>query len=183
MSSRPIFLTAAATLLAFSPALRAQAPVAEPPSALPTPAAPGAPPREGTTATPNTPAMSFARQLNEAFVTVFDRVAPAVVVIDVRKSARPSVGNRSTPGGQNPFEEFFGDFFFRNRPDGGSGSDDNADDDSSTPRPNPRRNQPAPCSRRPRRARSPGLVRAKAPRPKVPASSCARTALSSRTTT
>ncbi len=143
MSSRPIFLAAAATLLALSPALRAQSSVAEPPSALPTPAAPGAPPREGTTATPNTPAMSFARQLNEAFVTVFDRVAPAVVVIDVRKSARPSVGNRGTPGGQNPFEEFFGDFFFRNRPDG-SGSDDNSDDDSATPRGTPRRNQPAP---------------------------------------
>src|ERR1700745_2677463 len=55
----------------------------------------------------------LVHQLNEAFQQDYDRVAPAVVVIDVAKTAQSSNGN-------NPFEGF--DFFFKT-PKGDEGSE------------------------------------------------------------
>jgi serine protease Do len=49
-------------------------------------------------------ARDLAHQLNEAYESVYDRVAPAVVVIDVSKADKPGTSD-------NPFEGF--DFFFR----------------------------------------------------------------------
>lgn len=56
---------------------------------------------------PASPAKSIATQLNDAFVNVFERVAPAVVIIDVYKRVGTGEGS-----------DFFPDFFFQN-PDGG----------------------------------------------------------------
>lgn len=63
---------------------------------------------------PASPAKSIAAQLNDAFVNVFERVAPAVVIIDVYKRVGSSEGS-----------DFFPEFFFQN-PDAGGG-DDRAD--------------------------------------------------------
>ena len=60
---------------------------------------------------PPSPAKSIAAQLNDAFVAVFERVAPAVVIIDVTKKPVPEAD------GDNDF----GDFFFRKSPEGPSG--------------------------------------------------------------
>lgn len=49
-------------------------------------------------------ARDLAHQLNQAYESVYDRVAPAVVVIDVSKADKPGTN-------ENPFEGF--DFFFR----------------------------------------------------------------------
>ena len=54
----------------------------------------------------------LVHQLNEALESVYDHVAPAVVVIDISKNANPSNGN-------NPFEGF--DFF--HGPQGDEGGD------------------------------------------------------------
>ncbi len=77
-------------------------------------------------ASPST-GMAMARALNEAYVSVFERVAPAVVVIEVSK--KPSRGN-----GSNPMD-FFQDFF--HGPNG-----PNSGDDESTPSPRNRRTTP-----------------------------------------
>lgn len=58
---------------------------------------------------PPSPAKSIATQLNDAFVNVFERVAPAVVIIDVYK--RVGADDRS---------DFFPEFFFQN-PEGEEG--------------------------------------------------------------
>jgi serine protease Do len=79
--------------------------------------------------------MALAKQLNEAYVSVFERVAPAVVVIDVTK--------KTSEGGVNPMD-FFGDYFGR-----GPGGDDEQD---GTPAPSPRGRQPQPPNRRAPRA-------------------------------
>src|SRR5258708_6296124 len=73
--------------------------------------------------------MALAKQLNEAYVSVFDRVAPAVVVIDVTK--------KTSEGGVNPMD-FFGDYFGR----GPAGEDEQ--DGSPTPSPRGRQPQPQP---------------------------------------
>jgi serine protease Do len=70
--------------------------------------------------------MALAKQLNEAYVSVFEHVAPAVVVIDVTK--------KTPEGGVNPMD-FFGDYFGR-----GPGGEDEPDG-SPSPR---NRQQPAP---------------------------------------
>ena len=57
---------------------------------------------------PPSPAKSIAAQLNDAFVSVFERVAPAVVIIDVTKK----------PTSENEGNDYFHDFFFRPGPDG-----------------------------------------------------------------
>ena len=57
---------------------------------------------------PPSTAKTIAQQLNDAYVAVFERVAPTVVVIDVTK--RPS------PEGES--SDYFPDFFFHNGPDG-----------------------------------------------------------------
>ena len=57
---------------------------------------------------PPSTAKTIAQQLNDAYVAVFERVAPTVVVIDVTK--RPSSDGESS--------EYFPDFFFHNGPDG-----------------------------------------------------------------
>lgn len=49
-------------------------------------------------------ARDLAHQLNQAYESVYDRVAPTVVVIDVSKADKPGTN-------ENPFEGF--DFFFR----------------------------------------------------------------------
>src|SRR5260221_1430512 len=59
-----------------------------------------------------TNARDLVHQLNEALESVYDHVAPAVVVIDISKNANPSSGN-------NPFEGF--DFF--HGPQGDEGGD------------------------------------------------------------
>ncbi len=64
---------------------------------------------------PPSPAKSIAVQLNDAFVSVFERVAPAVVIIDVTKK----------PTSETEGNDYFHDFFFRPGPDGeGSGAPD-----------------------------------------------------------
>src|SRR6516162_10815045 len=57
----------------------------------------------GQTVAPNAP-MDVAHELNDAYTAVYERVAPAVVVVDVEKSGRS--GNTA-----NPPDGF--DFFFR----------------------------------------------------------------------
>ena len=57
---------------------------------------------------PPSPAKSIAAQLNDAFVSVFERVAPAVVIIDVIKK----------PTSENDGNDYFHDFFFHPGPDG-----------------------------------------------------------------
>src|SRR5882757_2026700 len=80
---------------------------------------------------PTPPAgMALAKQLNEAYVSVFEHVAPAVVVIDVTK--------KTPEGGVNPMD-FFGDYFGR----GPAGEDE--PDASPSPR---NRQQPPPAPRR-----------------------------------
>ena len=58
---------------------------------------------------PPSPAKTIAQQLNDAFVSVFERVAPAVVIIDVTK--KPVVDAEG--------DSDLRDFFFRQGPDGG----------------------------------------------------------------
>ncbi len=74
-------------------------------------------------ATPPSNAMAVAKALNEAYVGVFERVAPAVVVIDVTKKGAASDGS-------NPMD-FFQDFFNRQNPG----------DDEDGAKPTPRRRQ------------------------------------------
>ena len=50
---------------------------------------------------PPSPAKTIAQQLNDAFVSVFERVAPAVVIIDVTKK----------PTGEGENSDYFPDFF------------------------------------------------------------------------
>ena len=57
---------------------------------------------------PPSPAKSIAAQLNDAFVSVFERVAPAVVIIDVTKK----------PSSDGEGNDYFHDFFFHPGPDG-----------------------------------------------------------------
>lgn len=109
-----------------------------PPAAVAAPSLPpGPPPGAPKVEAPPSAGQSLARQLNEAFISVFDHVAPAVVVVDVSKEADAN----------DPTEYFGGDFFnFRAQPD----------EDDATP-PNP--GAPArPRSSRPqaRRAKSEG---------------------------
>ena len=63
---------------------------------------------------PPSAAKSIAQQLNDAYVAVFERVAPTVVVIDVTK--KPSADGDGT--------EYFPDFFYHNSPDGNGNSPD-----------------------------------------------------------
>ncbi len=62
---------------------------------------------------PPSPAKSIAQQLNDAFVAVFERVAPTVVIIDVTKKPS-SEGEGGT--------DYFPDFFFHSPPDGSGGT-------------------------------------------------------------
>jgi serine protease Do len=80
----------------------ASASAEKPPSVIPAPRA--------EPVVPPSPAKSIATQLNDAFVNVFERVAPAVVVIDVYK--------RNSGGEVDP-ADYFQDFFFRSPEDGG----------------------------------------------------------------
>ena len=64
---------------------------------------------------PASPAKTIAQQLNDAFVNVFERVAPAVVIIDVIKK----------PVGDGENSDYFPDFFYRQGP-GDSASPDSA---------------------------------------------------------
>lgn len=89
--------------------------------------------KERPPAAPPTAAMSVAKQLNEAYVSVFERVAPAVVVIDVTKKT-PNRSVSGGGGGQDPFD-FFQDFFNRQR------DNNNSDDEDATPAPRNRREQ------------------------------------------
>ena len=57
---------------------------------------------------PPSPAKSIAAQLNDAFVSVFERVAPAVVIIDVTKK----------PTSEAEGNDYFHDFLYRQAPDG-----------------------------------------------------------------
>ncbi len=63
---------------------------------------------------PPSAAKSIAQQLNDAFAAVFERVAPAVVVIDVTK--KPSSEGEGT--------DYFPDFFFRSPSDGNGSTPD-----------------------------------------------------------
>ena len=63
---------------------------------------------------PPSAAKSIAQQLNDAFVAVFERVAPTVVVIDVTKK----------PSSEGDGTDYFPDFFFHNSPDGKGDSPD-----------------------------------------------------------
>ena len=74
---------------------------------------------------PPSPAKSIAAQLNDAFVSVFERVAPAVVIIDVTKK----------PTGEGEGNDYFHDFFFRQGPDGGERSAPDGPNNSRRPRP------------------------------------------------
>ena len=74
------------------------------PSVIPTPRA--------EPVVPASPAKSIATMLNDAFVSVFERVAPAVVIIDVTKK----------PTNESEGNDYFHDFFFRQGPDGEGGS-------------------------------------------------------------
>ena len=60
---------------------------------------------------PPSPAKGIAAQLNDAFVAVFERVAPAVVIIDVTKK----------PVAEADGDNDFRDFFFRQNPEGQGG--------------------------------------------------------------
>lgn len=102
--------------------------------------------RPAPTPAPPTAAMSVAKQLNEAYVSVFERVAPAVVVIDVTKKASRSVTGGG--GGQDPFD-FFQEFFNRQNP---RERERDGDDDDATPSPTPRRRDQAPPRSAPRPA-------------------------------
>ena len=62
---------------------------------------------------PPSPAKTIAQQLNDAFVNVFERVAPAVVVIDVIKK----------PAGDGENSDYFPDFFYRQGPGEGTSPD------------------------------------------------------------
>lgn len=81
---------------------------------------------------PASPAKSVATQLNDALVSVFDHVAPSVVVIDVLKKVVPDGGDGS---------DNFPDFFFHSPGGGGNnggghgGSPDGAPADESRPTP------------------------------------------------
>ena len=66
------------------------------------------PPPRAEPVVPASPAKSIAQQLNDAFVAVFERVAPTVVVIDVTKK----------PSSEDDGTDYFPDFFFRQGPDG-----------------------------------------------------------------
>ncbi len=67
---------------------------------------------------PPSPAKSIAAQLNDAFVSVFERVAPAVVIIDVAKK----------PLADSDANDDLREFFFHPGPDnGGSGGGDSPD--------------------------------------------------------
>ena len=63
---------------------------------------------------PPSPAKTIAQQLNDAFVSVFERVAPAVVIIDVIKK----------PTGEGESSDYFPDFFYHQGP--GDGAPDSA---------------------------------------------------------
>lgn len=63
---------------------------------------------------PASAAKSIAQQLNDAFVAVFERVAPAVVVIDVTKK----------PSSEGDGTDYFPDYFFRSTPDGSGSAPD-----------------------------------------------------------
>ncbi len=82
--------------------------------------------------------MALAKQLNEAYVSVFERVAPAVVVIDVTK--------KTPEGGANPMD-FFGDYFGRT-----PGGEDEPD---GSPAPRNRQPQQPPTRRAPRAPQQP----------------------------
>ncbi len=62
---------------------------------------------------PASPAKTIAQQLNDAFVNVFERVAPAVVIIDVIKK----------PAGEGESSDYFPDFFYHQGPGDSTGSD------------------------------------------------------------
>ena len=73
------------------------------------------PPPRAEPVVPPSPAKSIATQLNDAYVSVFERVAPAVVVIDVTKKPSPSTATAiatcsptssiSGPGGDSDASE------------------------------------------------------------------------------
>lgn len=86
-------------LLLSAPLASARDPEPAVPSVIPAPRA--------EPVVPPSPAKSIATQLNDAFVNVFERVAPAVVIIDVYKRVGSGEGS-----------DFFPEFFFQN-PDGG----------------------------------------------------------------
>ena len=65
---------------------------------------------------PPSPAKTIAQQLNDAFVNVFERVAPAVVVIDVIK--------KPMADGEN--SDYFPDFFYRQGPGDSTAPDANS---------------------------------------------------------
>lgn len=84
----------------------------QPPSLPPTPQSKDRLPKVSAGASkvevPASPGQSVAKQLNEAFINVFEHVAPAVVVLDVSKDGGYDTEN-------NPMD-YFGDFFFKNQP-------------------------------------------------------------------
>ncbi len=65
---------------------------------------------------PPSPAKTIAQQLNDAFVNVFERVAPAVVIIDVIKK----------PTGESETSDYFPDFFSRQGPGDSTAPDSSA---------------------------------------------------------
>ena len=72
------------------------------------------PPPRAEPVVPPSAAKSIAQQLNDAYVAVFERVAPTVVVIDVTKK----------PSSEGDGTDYFPDFFYHNSPDGGGNPPD-----------------------------------------------------------
>ena len=130
MCSRFVSLSLSFVLLA-TVGTQAQQPPAALPLQQPPPA--GAPKVEA----PPSAGMNLARQLNEAFINVFEHVAPAVVVVDVAK--------KGATDGDNPMD-FFGDFFFRGQPNDGGDDNNNGGGGSGSNR----------QQRRPRQSQSEG---------------------------
>ncbi len=115
----------------------ARDPEAAAPSVIPAPRAePVVPPSS---------AKSLATELNNAFVNVFERVAPAVVIIDVYKRVGSGEGS-----------DFFPEFFFQNPDGGGEDGAGKGGDAGKTPTPPPPKTPDAPSSGSRTRAQSEG---------------------------
>jgi serine protease Do len=115
MNKRLFFCCFALGAAAAASSSRAQEPARPPgvsaekaPSVIPAPRA--------EPVVPPSPAKSIATQLNDAYVNVFERVAPTVVVIDVYKR-----GQDETEG-----NDYFQEFFHSPSPEGGGGGKNNA---------------------------------------------------------
>lgn len=98
---------------------------------------------------PPSPAKSIATQLNDAFVNVFERVAPAVVIIDVTKRAGAGEGS-----------DFFPEFFFQN-PEGaedGGGGGKNGEGAGKIPPPARTPDAPSPSPRNRSQSEGSGFI-------------------------